>query len=346
MSSPKPRPGAVLALLAVFSLVATTGSSHGDSGFIGWTTNGPAVYRLRFLSVQTLPGPAVSWWLPPTNLPPEIRVGMIQFRAAANLTLITNTERVFDHFLPESLNQVVWTNVAARTNGRSMVIWSERRHPPGWPGKPPVVRWNPDSLIWGMKGMTALSPCWEGEGGPGQVPITALTRRHGYTRGHGMGPDRVGSQYAGLKVWFLTDQNRIVEVKVKREIVRTIEVSGRDYTILLFNKDLPATIQPMSVTNPNELFGVGPLFETEQTGGVSAGLPGFSLNTMKGGDSGSPNMLPLPGELVFVSGRTTSSASPEMQADMDQLCRLEGLDPARYQLDWADLSKYPKYPSY
>jgi hypothetical protein len=86
-----------------------------------------------------------------------------------------------------------------------------------------------------------------------------------------------------------------------------------------------------------------PLFETEQSGRVSAGLPGLSVNTWKGGDSGSPNMLPLPGELVFYSGRSTSGPSPEMQADMDALCAQEGLPAARYQLQWVDLSAFPSY---
>jgi hypothetical protein len=62
------------------------------------------------------------------------------------------------------------------------------------------------------------------------------------------------------------------------------------------------------------------------------------VDIWKGGDSGSPNMLPLPGELVFSGGRATSGPGPEMQADMDELCRREGLDPQRYQMQWVELS--------
>jgi len=47
----------------------------------------------------------------------------------------------------------------------------------------------------------------------------------------------------------------------------------------------------------------------------------------------------LPGELVFFSGRSTSGPTHEMQADMDELCQLEGLNPAKYQLRWVDLEK-------
>ena len=85
------------------------------------------------------------------------------------------------------------------------------------------------------------------------------------------------------------------------------------------------------------------VFKSEQLGHVSAEVPGFTYNTWKGGDSGSPDLLPLPGELVFFGGRSTSPPSAAMQADMDELSRQEGLRPKAYQLQWVDLSKYPKY---
>jgi hypothetical protein len=321
----------------------------------GWETNGPVVYRLDIGATTVTPGPPVSHYPPPASLPPELRGDMLTFIMAAHVTTTAATKKVFDHFLPESLNNLVWTNFIAHTNGRNMTIWSERTRPPRWPNQAPIVRWNPNSLIWEMRGMTALSPSWELEGSPGQAPITALTRRHGYARGHDMGGDRVGSAYAGRKVWFLTAENLIVETTIKREIVRTGQTSGRDYTIVLFSSDLPDTIQPLRVAPLSEIFAVPhskycyaadapcPMFETEQMGNVSASMPGFRLDIDKGGDSGSPNMLPMPGELVFWSGRTTSGPSAEMQADMDKLCQLEGLDPAQYQLQWVDLSGYPSY---
>jgi len=107
-------------------------------------------------------------------------------------------------------------------------------------------------------------------------------------------------------------------------------------------------IAPKEVFEPHGKYpyypgGVCPIFKTEQIGYVSAEVPGFTVETVKGGDSGSPDMVPLPGELVFWRGRSTWPASPEMQADMDQLSRQEGLDPANYQLQWVDLSGYPAY---
>jgi hypothetical protein len=202
-----------------------------------------------------------------------------------------------------------------------------------------------------MKGVTALSPCWQVESGIGQVPVTALTRRHAYARGHGMGPDGFNTNFAGKKIWFASTNNTVVEVTVIRDVVRTRENSKLDYTILLLNRDLPPEIESLRVVAssnyyskyPDSLPAPHPVFKTEQRGMVSTEVFGLKVDTWKAGDSGSPDMLPLPGELVFINGRSTSGACPEMQADMDQLCRLARLDPRKYQLKWVDLSAYPSY---
>jgi hypothetical protein len=259
---------------------------------------------------------------------------------------------IFDHFLPSTVGNLVWTNVLSRTNGKAIAVWAIRTHVFDWPKHPPIVKWNTNSLIWGMSGMTALSPCWEDEGAPGQVPITALTRRHGYTRGHDMGADGFGTRRRGKKVWFLSVNNEAVEVRVKREVVRT--TAGplkQDYTILMFDRDLPGSIVPLRVVHLSDLSDKYPnvplcpwmLLQMEQGGNVSCGLPGMSCNTGKGGDSGSANLIPLVNELVFISGRSSSPASDEMQGDMDELCRLERLRPEKYQLQWIDLSAFPSY---
>jgi hypothetical protein len=206
-----------------------------------------------------------------------------------------------------------------------------------------------------MKGLTALSPCWQNEGSPGQLPLTLLSRRHAYTRGHGMGPEGFQTQIAGYKAWFLTRDNVLVEARVKRYVVRASPTNGvpRDYSIVILDRDLPNTIETMAVVPFAEVqrkyrFASGPdwpcpVFQTEQGGLVSAGIAPFITNTWKPGDSGSPNLIPLPGELVFYSGRSTTGPSREMQEDMDELCRLERLDPKKYQLRRADLSRYPDY---
>jgi hypothetical protein len=79
-------------------------------------------------------------------------------------------------------------------------------------------------------------------------------------------------------------------------------------------------------------------------GHVNTGIAGFTVAAWKGGDSGSPNMLPMANELLFYGGRSTAGPSYLMQTNMDKLCVLEGLDPRKYQLQWADLSRFPAYP--
>jgi len=321
--------------------VAVTNNVTGSNNFIGWSTNGAAIFRnfrvtREWSSSFPTNNPAL-----PTN-PTVMKLG-------ATNEVFTN--QVFTGFLPESLNHLVWTNFIAHTNGRVLQIWSQRTHPDGWPKLAPMITWNSNSLIWGMKGFTALSPCWEGEVNPGQVPITLLTRRHGYTRGHSMGPEGFSANRRGSNVWFLAADNTLVRRTIRREVVRAGKQG--DYTILLFDRDLPDTIQPLRVAALAEVQsrylpsirsgGSYPVFKTEQGGQVSAEVPGFSVNTWKGGDSGSPNLLPMPGELVFCGGRSTSGASLEMQADMDALSKMEGLNPKAYQLHWVDLSKFPSY---
>ena len=84
------------------------------------------------------------------------------------------------------------------------------------------------------------------------------------------------------------------------------------------------------------------IFMTLQGGYVSAGVPGWTV-PYRGGDSGAPVMLPLPEELVFLEGITTSPPSAKMQADMDMLSRQAGLDPSKYQMQWVNLDSYPDF---
>jgi len=330
-------------IAGLLTSAAQTNQIHELTGTI---TNGPSVlqvYRVTTLMTSTQL----------VRLPAHLATNAaspIITRLRTNSWTYTNL--VFQSFLPDSLAHLVWTNFIAHTNGRDLSIWTTRTHPANWPTNPPLVKWNTNSLIWGLRGLTALSPSWAGQGAVGQVPLTALTRRHAYARGHGMGPDGFRLDDGGRKVWFLTAANSLVEAQVKRVVVRTTPGTNqlhRDYTILLLDRDLPETIEPMAVATmdavqkfylkPNHSDAPFPIFQTEQTGNVSSSIPPLTVNTWKGGDSGSPNMIPLPGELVFFSGRSTSGPTPEMQADMDELCRLEGLNPAKYQMRWVDLEK-------
>lgn len=330
-----------------------------QTNYGGLGTNGPAVMKLYVITANvakrnptytTADDPIfsnLSNRLSPQTLARYKEKRLKQPEYLTNATYFTNG--VFDHYLPESLNYQLWTNFIAWTNGRTMEMWAERRHPFFWPARDPVVQWQTNGLVYGMKGFTGLSPCWELEGAHGQVPITLITRRHGYTRGHGMGPQGIKQSFKGRKVWFVAADNTIVEAKVTSAVTRT---TGRDYTLVMFSKDLPESIQPLRVISVDTLqqyyfFLSGRPWVTlltEQTGKVSADLPGFTCNTRKGGDSGSPSLLPFFKELVFFGGRTTSGPSTAMQEDINELCRKEKVDPKDYQLQWLDLSPFPRWP--
>lgn len=243
--------------------------------------------------------------------------------------------------------QTVWTNFIAHTNGRSMVMWTERTLPPGWPDTPPVMAWNTNCLLYGLEGFTAISQCNEFQMAPGQIPVTLLTRRHAYVRGHSMGENGLHTYLAGKRVWFCSADNTVVQMTVAAEFIRVDYTAGYDYGILIFTEDVPPSISPVFVMSPADreiyyantpdlpyLF-LGP----EQFGNCAAVVPPFVYSIYKGGDSGSPNLIPSPdNKLIMFSGRGTSGLSPQMQADMDFLSLHEGLDPARYQMrrfDWS-----------
>jgi len=183
----------------------------------------------------------------------------------------------------------------------------------------------------------------------GQGSITALTPRHGYLRGHSMGASGLDPTRVGRRVWFCTRDNQVIERKAQLLFIRGPDVPGQgDYSIILFDADLRPGIEPMRVADPVKLrqkyfFGDvshKPVVMTLQAGRVSAGIPAWYV-PFGGGDSGAPRMLPLPGELVFCCGLTTSPPSAGMQADMDMLSRKAGLDPAKYQMQWVNLDIYP-----
>jgi hypothetical protein len=280
-----------------------------------------------------------------TNPPVPLVTNVAGRRVVGDYIQISNT---FAGFVPGSLASVIWAGF--HTNGRSTNIWEFWQLPAGWPNNPPVLRWNTNNLMWGRKGMTAISQVCEGMGGFGQGAITALTPRHGYVRGHGMGASGLDPTRVGRRIWFCTRDNRVIESKAQLLLIRGPDVPGQgDYSIILFDADLPPGIEPMRVADQATVgrkyprgLSQRPVFMTLQGGCVSAGIPGWTV-PYRGGDSGAPLMLPLPGELVFFEGLTTSPPSAAMQADMDMLSRQAGLDPRKYQMQWVNLDSYPDF---
>jgi len=296
------------------------------------------------LGAQTVSSASIQSNAPQSN---TVWTSAVAQARAAGVTLITNT---FAGFVPGSLAGAIWAGF--HTNDRCTNMWEYAHLPPDWPTNPPVLRWNTSNLLWSRKGMTAISQVCEGMGAFGQGTPTALTRRHAYVRGHGMGPSGLDPTRVGRRVWFCTRNNQLVVRKIKLLLIRAPEKgSPGDYSIILFDADLPPTIEPMRVVDQGmvqrkyldyrfDTIDHKPLFMALQGGFVSAGVPGWIVQ-IRGGDSGNPIMLPLPDELVFCSGVTTSRPSPAMQADMDMLSRKAGLDPGKYQMQWVNLDAYP-----
>src|SRR4051794_13344003 len=102
-----------------------------------------------------------------------------------------------------------------------------------------------------------------------------------------MGPPCFHEGIAGKKVWFLDKNNQLAEVKVLREVIRLGD--GRDYTLLLFDRDLPESIEPVHVAGYTNVLAKYPsvpgaprwFLKTEQSGHVGADLPGFTVNSWK-----------------------------------------------------------------
>lgn len=204
-------------------------------------------------------------------------------------------------------------------------------------------------MLYGKTGFTAISQANSFQGN--HAPVTALTRRHGFTAGHSLAPYfgyEGFSGHADTKVWFCTGDDQLVEVT--NVIAYARWTSAYDYGILIFNDDLPTNITPIAVMTPPSSMGV--LFRTCQHGKMSANMPPFVFGedtsrpafndhkTNEGGDSGSPNMIPMTGgSLVLVGGTSTRGAlSVQMQKDMDYLCTNGiynlNLNITNYQLNW------------
>jgi hypothetical protein len=269
---------------------------------------------------------------PPAGAPPRYYRALAQSQATIN----------------SPFRIAVWTNFIANTNGRTMQMWSEYSLPDAWPNVPPVMAWDTNCLLFGLDGFTAISQCNEFQGAPGVVPATLLTPRHAYTRGHGMGDNGLATALAGQRVWFCTASNTVVQMTVAAHFIRLGTFGGQvyDYGILVFTEDAPASITPMSVVSDADYEVYYPdtpdlpfvFLGTTAAGYCAAGVPPFVYPLFVAGDSGSPNMIPTPdNKLAMISGRSTSGASPQMQADIDTLTAFVGLSTNNYQLRWYDM---------
>lgn len=263
-----------------------------------------------------------------------------------------------------TLRYAVWTNFVARTNNKTTAIWTSYGHVAGWPTNPPSFTWNTNGFLFGKRGFTAISQCNEFEGPPGQVPVTLITRRHGYMRGHSTGPcEVIRTNRAGQKVFFVSSNNTIVTATVAADFGRNKyagagdPVGTNDWSIVLFTEDVPETITPVRVISRSDFAAHFPsstsnvfLFPThypsfacgaQSAPTSSSPFPQFYVSAYNVGDSGYGQFIPMPDEeLIFVAGRSTDGPSEVMQADIDLLSDWAGLNTNSYQLDYIDVSGY------
>jgi hypothetical protein len=263
-------------------------------------------------------------------------------------------------FPPDSLMNACWTNYLAKTNGAQFELWSKYILPAGWPthyaGMPDLQRAD-DCLVHGAVGLTALCQCHTGQGYRGQVPMIAITRRHLYSRGHGMGVEfstnvPVLFNYR-TKLYFCTADNKVIEAVSTNKLV--YYGGGYDFSIIALTADLPPDIVPVRCINPavfgpspcafpDKMFSPEPMISTRQNGRLDCGWRSGHNEPIRGGDSGSPGFLWIGNELFFsfaISG--SGPVVPKVQEGVDKLTRLLGLPTSKYQIQYLDVSRYPTY---
>ena len=327
------------------------------------------------VSESVTPATVVDWYLSTPSVSQPALVGTGTNFTLSGTQLLTQYG-VYDVFVgmsnPFGSNyfQTTYINVAdqcgidalnhflANTNGKTSSLWTNipATDPPTGMG------WKSNSLVHGMTGFTAISqmnnwdlyPC----SCPGQVPVTALTSRHGYTRGHGMGFDgvlgggEIDRRGTRVPVWFCTANNQLVEADVQLQYTRCYTTNGitYDWTVFIFDRDLvPLGITPMQVGSPLPCSTVVFITTQYKSGTVPGSLAAignsfdcvvtpfnyFQASLPLGGDSGSPMMLPAADNfLVLLAGVTTGGPCDLMQQDMNMLTQQLTLNTNNYQMVW------------
>jgi hypothetical protein len=243
-------------------------------------------------------------------------------------TLPTTTDS-----LQNGLGWHAWTNFLEKSYGCDDSLYITRTYSGDGP---PTLAWSTNGLLRKFTNYTALSQVNSFCGSAGQVPVTLLSRRHGYMRGHGTIHDgdgwKIKTDYAGKKVWFCDENNNLVTATIKASFGGTGTVTGStnsaDFVVLLFDADVPSTIANIQVClaefyfeevlkksrdncdlDPRPLHRAT-MVTTSQLNRVGvypwSTRAGFQQDCYIGGDSGAPQMLPVRDALVMFGGATTS----------------------------------------
>jgi hypothetical protein len=267
---------------------------------------------------------------------------------AATLTA-TRTHWTYGAYdAPGTLSEHILTNIIARTNGRVAALWTGYTN---CAQNGAGMGWVTNGFLTGLTGYTAISPANTLSGCGSQVQVTALTRRHGYARGHGMGD---GGEYTNenRRVWFIGTNGTPVEMGVSAKFVSdrsTNSFIDEDWTVLFFTNDLPAEVEVMRYVTYAELIPkLNPsrlaIFGTCQHN--LCGSDNFAMfpdghSFYIGGDSGSPNVILSGNELLFLNGKSTTGVSSNMLWAANLLTEHAGLSTNDYQFQHFDLSPWP-----
>jgi hypothetical protein len=215
-----------------------------------------------------------------------------------------------------------------------------------------------------------------------QQPWTMVTKRHAVAASHTDELDVCAGEVVAAGgyryVWYL-DANNVAHRATLKKKVRALAgkpgcpayAVSMDMTMAIFDADMTDAIEPLWVVKypdatttayygwlpasiPKSPFtqytldvcsGWVPFLAVCQHStcffwGMGAKYPGDEAYVP--GDSGSPEMLPLPDGRLAIFGLTSGAAnSYKMQELIDQLTVSEGLNTADYQLKLVDLSLWP-----
>jgi hypothetical protein len=269
-----------------------------------------------------------------------------------------------------TLANFLFTNTAAHTNGKVGYIWSGF----AW-GQTNATNcaWLTNGFLTGLRGATAISAANE-VGQFGTIGTyatgTALTRRHVYVLGHDNGgtPGEIVSVAVknGKKYWFIGTNNVAVSGTIADN--RVCLANGEDWSIFFLSSDLPDEVETMRCVmdgdrldlarfvTPGNFWNkmpapppwpVWPVFGTCQHNQIGGNISQYAIFDNHpinvGGDSGSPDMILLTNEVVFLSGRSCSGVTSLMLSNMNAMTLSAGLSTNhyRYQPQFVDLSAWP-----
>jgi hypothetical protein len=310
-------------------------------------------------------------WVRATNQVVMCRIGQGQRTFSTNVSTVWLAPVVTN-----SLAFSIWTNVQARCRGKSSnrFIDADRAFTPDGSNAPPL-HYDTNSALWGWRGMTAVmaynSYQAKYQYWPWRQPWTLVTRRHAYSAGHQgqvCPPDVVATNWGLCNIWYLSADNVMHKVKIQSAISTTCFNTNfprsawlGDMAVCQFDRDLPASIETMPVVKspdtktwsysgrlrlimdvhqPDPCSAWVPVFLTDQHAVLWMTAAGIwpSWPWWKGGDSGSPQLIPMPdGRLVLQGGTSGTVNSIVMQEFVDKLCLATGLDTNRYRIETVEL---------